>query len=173
MRSIVQRVSETQESPFRPISAEEEPRRYAEAQRVWIEEFKERNDVVQQDDGSWNSEYEVDLSGMGIESLADFPISFNEIGDFKCEDNLLRDLRGGPKKVYGWYSVANNKLVTLEGAPEVIMDDFYCGGNQLESLDGIPKEVESSLFMRGNRGRKFTEEEIRAVCKVWGGVVLN
>jgi len=49
--------------------------------------------------------------------------------------------------------------------------DFICYDAQLISLDGCPKKVGGDFNIKNN-ARKFTEEEVRAVCNVKGKVIV-
>jgi hypothetical protein len=46
---------------------------------------------------------------------------------------------------------------------------FSCSNNQLTSLEGSPKEVGGDFFCKNNK-IKFTEEDVRKVCKVKGRI---
>ena len=63
-------------------------------------------------------------------------------GDFDCEGENLKDLKGVKLgQVSGNFNCSDNSLKTLKGAPETVELDFYCDLNHLESLDGGPKVV--------------------------------
>ncbi len=64
-----------------------------------------------------------------------------------------------------------NQLTSLKGAPEHVGGDFYCFNNQLTSLEGAPKYVGRDFYCSDN-AVKFTEEQVRAVCKVKGKVYV-
>ena len=114
-------------------------------------------------------------------------------GNFSCYDNNLTSLEGAPQKVGGNFSCADNELTSLKGAPKTVDDgDFYCHSNELRSLEGAPKKVSGDFSCSDNNltslegaprrvgghfacsynTKKFTEEEVRAVCKVKGSVIL-
>ena len=49
--------------------------------------------------------------------------------------------------------------------------DFYCSHNNLSSLEGAPQEVKGSFYCYDN-SKKFTEEDVRKVCKVGGKIYV-
>jgi len=50
-----------------------------------------------------------------------------------------------------------------------INGNFYCYSNQLTSLQGAPKSIRGDFYCKSN-SIKFTEEQVRSVCKVRGYV---
>jgi hypothetical protein len=92
-------------------------------------------------------------------------------GDFLCFDNKLTTLEGAPKVINGDFKCDNNKLISLKGAPEKVGGSFWCDENELISLEGVPMEVGGDFRIEKN-ARKFTEEEVRAVCDVKGKVYV-
>jgi hypothetical protein len=103
----------------------------------------------------------------GLVSLEGCPEEVD--GNFDCNGNELKTLKGGPSKVTGRYHCSDNQLITLEGCPEKIGNGFDCSRNKLKTLEGAPKEVRTYFFCNGN-DVKFTEEQVRAVCKVGGKI---
>lgn len=91
--------------------------------------------------------------------------------DFYCNGNNLTSLKGAPKYVGGDFDCSSNYLKSLAGAPEFVGRNFNCYNNKLTSLEGCPKEVDG-LFNIQDNPRKFTEEEVRAVCRVKGEVYV-
>lgn len=67
--------------------------------------------------------------------------------------------------ITGVFNCASNNLLSLIGCPKEVGSDFYCSNNELTSLEGAPKEVKG-IFACGDNKVKFTEEQVRAVCKV-------
>ena len=90
---------------------------------------------------------------------------------FYCFDNSLTSLKDAPQKVEGSVYCDNNSLTSLKGAPQKVKGDFYCYNNSLTSLEGAPKEVEGDFYCQKNK-TKFTEEDVRAVCKVGGRILV-
>jgi hypothetical protein len=90
-------------------------------------------------------------------------------GTFICYNNQLTSLKYGPKKVGGVYSCAQNNLTSLKGAPEKINGRFNCSYNNLTSLKDGPKEAKM-YYCTDNPG-KFTEEDVKKVCKVSGSIL--
>ena len=83
----------------------------------------------------------------------------------------ITSLEGAPQKVEGSVYCDNNSLTSLKGAPQKVKGDFYCYNNSLTSLEGAPKEVEGDFYCQKNK-TKFTEEDVRAVCKVGGRILV-
>lgn len=86
-------------------------------------------------------------------------------GYFYCYDNDLTTLEGAPKKVGKVFDCSSNKLTSLEGAPREVGESFHCNNNKLNSLKGAPKEIGGGFFCKNNT-TKFTEDDVRKVCKV-------
>ena len=94
-----------------------------------------------------------------------------EVGEnFYCHRNNLTSLEGAPKEVIGSFDCSYNELSTLKGAPHKV-NSFRCERNQLTSLEGAPKVVERNFFCAGN-SVEFTEDDVRAVCKVGGKIIV-
>jgi hypothetical protein len=101
-------------------------------------------------------------------NLPDY-IKFNNVSRLTASDSGLTSLRGMPKKVTGNIFLHNNKLTSLKYAPKYVGGDFHCERNELTSLEYAPKYVGGSFYCHHNI-TKFTEEDIRAVCKVKGDI---
>ena len=91
---------------------------------------------------------------------------------FYCNSNELTSLEGAPKKVGKGFYCSTNKLESLKGAPEKISGNFYCGFNLLNTLEGAPIEVGGSFYCRYN-STKFTEDDVREVCKVKKYIIVG
>ena len=76
-----------------------------------------------------------------------------------------------PKKVNETLLCQFNEITSLEGSPEVINGNFNCSNNKLTSLKGAPQKVSGNFYCRSNK-RKFTEEEVVAVCYVGGKIYV-
>ena len=115
---------------------------------------------------------DVDLRNLHLKQL---PVGLlNDVhvsGHFNCGINKLTSLVGSPNSVGGHFDCFNNKLTSLEGAPKTVGGDFSCVKNNLTSLSGAPSSVGGSFSCRNN-AVKFTEEQVRAVCKVEGTVYV-
>lgn len=75
--------------------------------------------------------------------------------------------------VKGSFTVEGNELTSLEGSPEIVDGNFICSGNNgLTSVVGGPRIVKNNFYCRGPDMKKFTEEEIRRTCMVWGHVFV-
>ena len=104
----------------------------------------------------------------GLTSLEGAPETVGK--RFNCDLNNLTSLEGGPRLVGDDFLCSHNKLVSLEGSPKVVQGDFVCYyNNRLSSLKGAPEVVRGDFYCY-NAARQFTEEEVRAVCKVRGKI---
>jgi hypothetical protein len=115
----------------------------------------------------------VDLDRLCLTKLPDFLKDVVVEGDFYCHYNSLTSLKGSPEKVEGRFYCHYNYLTSLEGAPEKVGESFHCFNNPLTSLEGLPKEIGRNLFISFAPGISFTEEEIRKVSKIKGGVYIR
>jgi len=71
---------------------------------------------------------------------------------------------------YGDCMLNVSKLKNLKGVPRIIYGSFCCNYNHdLKSLEFMPKIVYGNVYMYGC-GTKFTSQEIRNRCKVYGNV---
>ena len=85
----------------------------------------------------------------------------------KLNEKSYGDLDNSLKNIH----VSYKDLTSLKGAPEKVAGYFDCNNNKLTSLKGAPKTVGGSFLCRNN-AKKFTEEEVRAVCKVRGNIYV-
>ena len=92
-------------------------------------------------------------------------------GNFSCYDNNLTSLQGAPKTVGGYFDCDYNKLTSLQGAPKYVSGNFGCDHNNLTSLQGAPKTVGGDFICSYNT-KKFTKEEVMAVCEVKGNIIV-
>ena len=69
--------------------------------------------------------------------------------------------------VLGWFSLEGcENLTSLKNCPNYIEGSFDVDGcAKLDSLEGCPKEIDSVFYCR-NCKQKFTEEEVKSLCKV-------
>ncbi len=58
-----------------------------------------------------------------------------------ASDNELVSLEGSPSRINGSMYLRDNLLETLAGGPEYVGDDFICSNNMLKSLEGAPRVV--------------------------------
>ena len=113
----------------------------------------------------------LDLSGLGLIKL---PSNLKNIvvgGAFNCSKNKLTSLQDAPESVGKNFYCYDNELTSLNGAPTSVSGDFYCSNNKLTSLDGAPKSVSRDFNCSGNT-KKFTKDEVRAVCDVRGIITI-
>ena len=158
----------------------------------WLDEYGIKNYTIN-DKGEVDVDGDVDLSGC---DLIEFPpfIQFGVVkGNFGCAFNHLTTLRGCPRVVKKNFYCHSNNLTTLEGAPEVVGKDFNCCSNNLKTLEGAPEKVGGGFYCGFNllktlegapervRGyfncsynsTKFTEDDVRKVCKVKKGIIVK
>ena len=113
---------------------------------------------------------------MGIENF-----TINSQGEIDVDggvDLANRDFEKLPYKfgkVTGFFTLMNNKnLTSLKNCPDYVGNYFSCSDcTKLDSLEGCPIEVWSNFFCNffcKDYERKFTEEEVRSLCKVKGNV---
>ena len=130
---------------------------------------------------SWNgikkqslkADIEAWCEEMGIEGY-----TINYKGDIdvsRSVDLSKREFKELPYKfgiVNGYFDVGeNDKLTSLKNCPDYVADLFACNlCPQLESLEGCPKEVKSYFYCGGCK-RRFTEKEVRSLCKVNGTII--
>jgi hypothetical protein len=136
------------------------------------------------------SKGDLDLSGLKLTKLPEILKNVSVGRNFYCGNNNLTSLQGAPKSVSGFFGCGYNRLTTLEGAPTNVGGSFYCNNNLLTSLKGGPVEVGVDFDCSNNKltslagapktvGKffvchsnpvEFTEEQVRAVSDVKGGV---
>ncbi|MDX9695048.1 MAG: hypothetical protein RBT49_04585 [Bacteroidales bacterium] len=73
-------------------------------------------------------------------------------------------------------NVEDENLISLKELPWVkegkqyeVEEHFFCSYNNLTSLEGAPIKVGGNFYCGGNT-KKFTEEDVRKVCEVKGGI---
>ena len=99
-------------------------------------------------DGTYDVNSNIDFADM---ELTKIPHKFNKVtGDFLCDDNKLTSLEGCPKEVGGNFLCYYNNLTSLEDGPKEVGGDFWCSDNK----------------------KKFTKDEVKAICKVKGDVYV-
>ena len=84
--------------------------------------------------------------------LKRLPVAFDKVGgSFKCGNNQLTTLEGGPISVGGDFWCYNNQLTTLQGAPTSVGGGFWCHNNQLTTLEGGPTSVGGDFLCHNNQ----------------------
>ena len=105
---------------------------------------------------------------MGIE---DYTINDKEEidvdGDVRLNKKDFKELPYKFGRVNGFFSLGECKnLTSLKNCPYFVGDSFMCDNCiNLDLLEGCPKEVGSN-FWCGNCKGKFTEKEVKHLCKV-------
>lgn len=175
----------TFEEIFTPFSSEELKGFRSEKIKKFLEEVKPQ--IIDNGDGTVDIEGNFNCSRMELESLEELGLKIQKVSggfycydnsltslkgapesvgeDFSCWSNLLASLEFAPKSVGESFDCSRNSLTSLEGAPKSVEGNFSCSNNVLTSLKGAPKFVGESFFCYDN-AKQFTEEEVRAVCKV-------
>lgn len=92
------------------------------------------------------------------------------IEDFDCSRTNITSLEGAPQEV-GHFDCSNTLITSLKGAPKVV-GIFNCSETPLESLEGCPEKAEYGFYCFGTK-KKFTKEEIKAVCEVGQGYCIK
>lgn len=88
-------------------------------------------------DQGWIIEDSLNLINLGLTRLS----LIKEVGgDFNCNLNQLKSLKGASQTVGLNFYCNNNQLITLEGGPQFVGGNFYCN-NKLTSLEGGPQFV--------------------------------
>ena len=117
---------------------------------AWCDEMDIKNYTI-------NSQGEIDVDGMVSIINRDFkelPYKFGRVN-----------------KIFLLYGCQN--LTSFKNCPYYVGDSFGCRNcSQLDSLEGCPKEVKNNFWCKECK-REFTKEEIRSLCKVKKGVILN
>ena len=91
-------------------------------------------------------------------------------GNFGCSNNFLTSLVGAPDSVGEGFYCGVNLITSLEGAPRIVPGYFDCNRNKLTSLKGSPQSTGD--YWCSDNLVKFTEKQVRAVCKVKGDIFL-
>jgi hypothetical protein len=103
-----------------------------------------------------NSDGTIDVDGdvyIGFKYFSNrIPFKFGRVtGNFRCEFNKLKSLKGSPYYVGGDFNCFGNELKNLEGSPEEVVGNFICSNNKLTSLEGMPLEIGGDFRCRFNR----------------------
>ena len=86
-------------------------------------------------------------------------------GSFDCSYNRLANLNHCPQVIKGSFYCNSNNLTSLKGGPVQVDSNYNCSDNELTSLEGLPKTINGVLNCCSNL-RKFTDENVLAVCKI-------
>ena len=95
--------------------------------------------------------------------------SYNVDGDVELSHRGLKELPFRFGLVTGYFSCSHNQLASLEGSPDSVGGNFYCSDNQLTNLEGAPNSVGGNFSCYDNK-KKFSEEDVKKVCKVKGRI---
>ena len=130
---------------FAKATPEEVAIRKEEYAKLRVKEILDETDYNILEDGTLYVRDEMMLSGLGLKTLKDVNAS-RVSGGFRCNNNLLTNLEGGPKKVGGYFTCAENQITSLVGGPIQTGDTYHCGNNQLTNLVGAPKDFRYGSF---------------------------
>ena len=113
----------------------------------WCDEMGIKNYTI-------NSKGEIDVDGnvdLEWKNIIELPYKFGSVS--------------------GYFLLTGCKnLISLKNCPSYVGRFFKCNFcPQLNSLDGCPKKVDGNFYCM-NCKRKFTEEEVRSLCIVRGGI---
>lgn len=98
--------------------------------------------MVKNDNGTYDVNSNVDISGMRIETLKSLPYAIEIVKHtFDCSLNNLTNLEGLPTSLLWSVDCSYNQLTSLEGCPEKINGTFNCKSNMLNNLKGCPKNI--------------------------------
>ena len=150
-----------------PEEAEDRQKKYPE---MCLKEELDNAKKTKLPDGTWHVHENLVIGGLALSNLKTLNVS-NIDGYFGCTLNKLTSLEGGPKDVRGSFTCSYNRLTDLKGAPVKVRDTFICSYNKLTSLEGAPKEVDGDFLCFDNK-KKFTKEDVRAVCDVKGSIYV-
>lgn len=117
---------------------------------------------------------EIGMSKVGIDlsnkNLIEIPVKFNSvIGDFRCSNNNLKNLKNCPNEIISGYLIAdNNNLDTLEGATEIFSKlksevysiktyGIYARNNNLKDLSKWNLKNSNSTIKIDASGNKITK----------------
>ena len=116
--------------------------------KVWCDDMDIKNYTI-------NSQGEIDVDGsvwtLKNKNFKELPYKFG--------------------KINGYFDISNNpNLTSLKNCPDKVEDFFRCSlCPQLDSLEGCPKEVGWNFYCSDCK-RKFTEKEVKTLCKVKGKI---
>lgn len=106
-----------------------------------LEKARAFNNIIHED---------LNISGMKLTELPDLS-QYIVNGDFVCQDNYIRNLKGCPKIVKGDFAVQSCRIQTLEGFPKFVGGSILLNHNQLTSLDGLPETTFGRLNVYNNK----------------------
>ena len=125
-----------------PEEAEERKERYV---KIRLKEILDEIDYNILEDGTLYVRDDLVLAGLKLKTLKDVNAS-RVSGDFKCNNNLLINLEGCPKKISGYFTCAENQITSLEEGPIQVGGTYHCAHNKLTNLVGAPKEIKNGNF---------------------------
>ena len=123
---------------------------------------------------SLKSDMEAWCEEMGIKRY-----TINDKGEIDVDGEVFidnKDLKELPYKfgkVTGYFDIGNNpNLISLKNCPNHVGYYFGCDNcPKLDSLEGCPSYVEWNFYCSDCK-RKFTEKEVKSLCKVKKHILL-
>ena len=111
---------------------------------------------------------EMDIENYIINSRGEIDVD----GSVDLRDKNFKELPYKFGRVNGYFEISsNNNLISLKNCPNKVGSFFACNHcDKLDSLEGCPKEIGSNFYCNDCK-RKFTEKEVRSLCKVKRNVV--
>jgi hypothetical protein len=128
--------------------------------------------LKQNTDGTYDYGYDLDFSYMGLKSLTEIPIKFKNVyGDFRCDQNQLKNLEGAPENIHdGMFWCNMNDLISLQYMPNVFnfkdssSNVVDCSQNNLLSK-AFTSIIKANISLRDNPF-SITDEVIETVSKM-------
>lgn len=93
---------------------------------------------------------DIDLSGQNLTKLPDMS-NVTLYGDFLCNNNPLKSLKGIPKLVNGKVNCACCNINSLRHMPKYIGDGFDCSHNNISSLKHICQDISGDINFAYNQ----------------------
>ena len=121
-----------------------------------------------------NAEIEAWCEEMGIRKY-----NINSKGEIDVNGNVYLQHRNFNELPYrfgvvkGYFDIGNNpNLISLKNCPNRVSDYFGCDNcSKLDSLEWCPSYVVWNFYCNDCK-RKFTEEEVKSLCKVKGNIFV-
>ena len=98
------------------------------------------------EDGSIDVNGNVNLIGYGLTEL---PLRFNRVGGFfRCSNNQLTSLKGGPRWIGDDFYCRYNDLTSLEFSPDYVGCDFDCSNNNQLTDNYCDSEIIGNFYTK-------------------------
>ena len=108
---MINELLEKFEDIFKPPSDEEAKER----EKRWFERKFDKSKLIDNGDGTYDYNGDLDFYDMGLTSLLDLPYKLRRAGgDFSCYNNQLTTLEGAPREVGGNFDCRDNPVSVKE-----------------------------------------------------------